>query len=150
ESEPRRYLHDARIARQARDRPERCSVADVAVRQAEIDGVEHVEDVPSQRRRQALIEADVALEREVEVLETRTGEPVAQLVAERAGRHGLERGQVEPLVDGFWTLRVADHIRKAGHVRAHVVAALIDSEGTSGALRVNPRDSPVARDEVVA
>ena len=78
--------------------PNVAGVADVAVRQAEVDGVEHVEDVPPQRRREALTETDLALQRQIEVLEARTGQPVAQLVAERAGRHGLKRGDVEPLI----------------------------------------------------
>src|SRR5262245_65057540 len=138
EGEARRYLHDARIARQARDRAERRGVADIAVRQAEIDRVEYVEDVPAERRREALTETDVPLEREIEVLEPRPGEAIAQLVAERAGRHRLKRRQVEPLIHRLRTLRIADDVRQTRHVRSHVVAALIHREGASGALGVNP------------
>src|ERR1700738_3004780 len=42
-------LHDARIARETRDRPECGGVADVPVRQAEVHRVEDVENVPPQR-----------------------------------------------------------------------------------------------------
>src|SRR6185295_3559168 len=94
EREARRDLHDPGVARQARDRSEGRRIADVAVRQPEVDGVEDVEDVPAQRGGEALPEVDAPLDRQVDVLEARAGEPVAQLVAEDARRHRREGGDV--------------------------------------------------------
>src|SRR5437899_9256691 len=110
EDESKRDLHDARIARQARDRAERRGIADVPVRQAEVDRVEHVEDVPAQRGRQFLAKAEVPLQGQIEVLEPRTAEPVAELIAEHAGGHRREGCQVEPLVDRLRSVRVAIHV----------------------------------------
>ena len=71
---------------QARDRPDRGRVGDVPVRQAEVRRVEHIEDVPAQRRRAARVEPDAALQRHVEALKARSAQMVAQLVAEGARR----------------------------------------------------------------
>src|SRR3954454_12213795 len=91
ERQAQRQLHRARIARQARDRPERRRRGDVLVRDPEVDGVEQIEDVPAQVRRDAAAQPDLPLDGHVEVLESGSVELIAPFVPERAGRHGLKR-----------------------------------------------------------
>src|SRR5689334_754792 len=82
EREPRRDLHRPRIACETRDRAERRRGRRIAVRQAEVDGVEHVEDVPAQRDPESRVRANRPLYREVQILEARAVEAIALLVAE--------------------------------------------------------------------
>ena len=63
---------------------------------------------------------------------------------------GLERGGVEPLIDGLRSIRIANEIGKARHVGADVVAALIDGKRAARPPRVDPRVHPVAGDDVLA
>ena len=82
-----------------RDRADRGRVREVAVRQAEVGPVEDVEHVPAQDRPDPARDVDPPLQAEVEALPVRAAQLVAQLVAEGARRHGLERRRVEPAHD---------------------------------------------------
>src|SRR5689334_2181699 len=106
-------LHDPWIARQAGNGAERGRVADVAIRQAVVDGVEQIEDVPPQRRRRLLVEADLTLDGEIEILEPGPGEAIAQLVAEHARGDRREGGDVEPLIDRLRAIGVAVDVGEA-------------------------------------
>src|SRR5262245_8275230 len=83
-----RQLHLPRVAAERGDGADRRRVRQVAVGQAVVDVVEHVEDVPAEHRAHALADADALREGEVEALPARPTQHVARLVAERAGRDG--------------------------------------------------------------
>src|SRR5204862_6986708 len=89
EDKPQRELHHARIAGETLNRAER-AVADVRIRQPELDGVEQVEDFPPQLDRRLTRDREPPLQRRVDVEQPRSAQDITARVAERARRHGLE------------------------------------------------------------